>query len=209
MKKIFYIAWVVCQTTSIFGITVTSGTTSISGTGTHTNPQLALSPVGRAMSIWTETFPNQVEAAYFNGASWEASIVLATGSFPQVDVDGVGNAVAVWLDTSNNQVYSARFSITTQTWSNFTQLSTSGVNAAPRISVNSSGYAVSVWVLSSPIQIVASTFDPSTLTWSTPTVLVEGSGSFPNVSLDDQNNGILEWSSAGFGIQAITFSIKN
>ncbi len=193
---------------SAHAITVTSGITSISGTGTHVNPELAVSPAGRAVAVWTEAFPNRVEAAYFNGAAWQTPVIIANGSFPQVAIDLNGNAITVWLDTSTNQIFSSRLNAVTGTWSPPLQLSTSGINAAPQIAVNLNGNALAIWVLSTPfIQILGSSFNVTTMTWSTPQVLVSGTGSFPQVGLDNFDNGIVMWIDTQFGVETVTVSI--
>ena len=184
------------------------GATVVSGTGIHINPNLVISPdSGRAVTIWTEN-SNRIEAAYFNGASWLNPIIIGNGSFPQVGIDANGNALAVWLNTSNSQVLSSRFDPNAVTWSTPLQLSTDLINASPQIAVNKSGNALAVWVSTNPTQLKGSSFNASTMVWSTPVALVTGTGSFPQVALDNGNKGIVMWTDTSAGIVAATVSIR-
>lgn len=206
----FFMKWLLTLLffhSTLFGLTVTSGLTSISSSGIDTNPQLAISPNGQAIAAWTKSFPNQVETAYFNGRTWGTPVVLDVGSFSQVGIDRNGNAFVIWLNTNNNQIFTSRYTAATGAWSSPRQLSTSGVNGAPQIAVNLQGNAVAVWVLSSPLQLVAATYNVSTGVWSSPTALVAGTGSFPKVALDNSNNGVIIFTDNQFGIEAFTITV--
>ncbi|NGX62221.1 MAG: hypothetical protein K940chlam9_01715 [Chlamydiae bacterium] len=211
MKRLLVLLAILLHPVLCQAITVTSPITDISGTGAQASPLLAISDEqGRAAAVWTENFPIRVEVAYFNGMNWQPSVRLGTGSFPNIDIDGSGNATVIWLDTATNQILTSRYSVSSGAFSPPLQISASnvgGVNAAPKIAVNSHGHAIAVWVLGSPLQLIASTCDPSTNTWSSPVTLVTGVGSFPQVALDNNNNGIVLWTSPQFGIESITISI--
>ncbi len=194
-----------------YGLTVTSGITTVTGRGNIANRQLEASASGKAVAIWTESsFSTQVQAAYFNGTAWLAPRTLATGAFPQVGVASNGNAHAVWLNTLNtgsSQIFAALFNPSINAWSFPIQLSFSGINSAPQIAVNSSGNALAVWIQNYPPSIQASTFNASNSTWSPPIALISGSVTFPQVTLNDSNQGIVMWFGPTFGIEAITVSV--
>ncbi len=197
-----------CST--LYGITVTSQT-EISGTGLDSNPKLALSPAGPAMALWTQNNPFQVETAYFTGTTWLSPFVIDSGTFPQIAIDQSGNAIAVWLKNPSNlisnptQVFTSRFDAATLTWSPPFQLSNEQFPAAtPQIAMNLQGNAIAIWITSNPQQIRAATFSVTTGAWSTPTTLVLGSGSFPQVELDESNQATVLWLNSNFLVNATT-----
>ncbi len=192
---------------SLYGLSILSGPTVISGTGRNSSEQIAIATTGKAMAIWVNN-QNQIQASYFNGTTWGAALNIATGSFPQVGIDGSGNATAIWLsiNISTSQIFTSRYTAATGTWSTPILQSTGGINASPQIAVNTLGYALAIWVVSSPQSIIATSYNPSTATWATPVTLATGTG-FPLVVLDNLNHGIVTWTDPNAEIEALTVSV--
>ncbi len=207
MKK--YLLCLIFLHATLFALSITSGPTTLSSGGNNTNPQIVLSSGGTAMAIWTNS--NQISASFYDGSSWTLYNNYFSGNFPKIGIDASGNAILIWLtvgfSASSNQIYYARFTASLKTWSSAIQLSSGGINASPQIAVNSSGNALAVWYNSTSQEILARSYNASTGVWSSSLSLVSGTSSFPQVSIDDLNKGIVVWLTPSFSVQAENVSI--
>lgn len=132
-----------------------------------TSPQIALSPAGSAVAVWSAANDDRstpwtatIWAAHFTNGRWDVPVIVGTGAsfFPGLDVavDARGSAIAVWVQVSasatdlieevRGTVYASRF-VPGPGWGVPTRVGTTGGNdLRPRIAMNPEGNAFVVWL---------------------------------------------------------------
>ena len=131
--------------------------------GYPTSPQIAMSPAGSAVAIWSSAdhdrstpWAGTVWAALFIDGRWNAPVIIGTnglfGTGEDVAMDARGAAIAVWnqgvpseTGYAEGTLYASRF-VPGEGWGLPARIGTAGgSDLAPRIAVDPEGNAFVVW----------------------------------------------------------------
>lgn len=150
-------------------------------------PQVAISPDGYAVVVWT--YDGILKGATYEfGGDWSTPVDIAeNASSPQIKIGGAGNAIAVWLSDGNVK---SSFLPYGGKWSSPVNIS-NGDGSEPQLAMNPSGLAVAAWKSENCMNVSHVQFGQN---W-TPPVQIKGS-SFINqssIAVNLQGNALLVW----------------
>jgi hypothetical protein len=168
--------------------------------------QVALSPSGEAVAIWSATvggFSLVQTSTRPPGGDWSARQTIsspsATADDARVRMDGQGNAVAAWFDTTNDQV-----KVRTRSggaWGSIQSITSAGTSVRDvQLAVGGDGTAVLAWAGSDGAnqRVRVATREPGGASFSAGTVL-SPAGANPDeesgVAVDPAGNRYVIWGS--------------
>jgi hypothetical protein len=164
-------------------------------------PQITMDSAGNAIAVWAHydgISHSKVRANYFDvtDTNWGTSNQIETNplssAFPQAAMDGAGNAIVVWHDHGLNQGTVWAKALFDGIWSDNENLTGETVIAAsPQIATNAADDGIVVWT-----QWDGSRNSIWAITTTTGAVEIQstyGSGSFPQIAMDDAGNAIAVW----------------
>jgi len=120
-------------------------------------PQVAITPGGKAIVVWNATNEKHLAISFINsatqaagGTDWTAPVGIR-GSFegegPQVAITPAGEAVAIWGASYNEE---SNINVSSRPakgpWKGAAQLATPGPFPQPRLAMTSKGEAIGAWV---------------------------------------------------------------
>jgi hypothetical protein len=197
--------------------------TDLIGTDISQDPRCAIDSNGNAVAVWH--IEGETKAAFFNGTSWEAPIVLGPGTAidgndgPAVVMDLNGNATVVW-ETEEGDIVTS-FRLPNGTWSAPLTISQPGTDNsfAPEqsnetLAVNRAGDVIAIWVstnIDSGLITNVSAFKPFGLPWQAPEFISDltGDSSNTNIGLADCAFAVALWDAdSGEGNSQVLASIN-
>ncbi len=181
------------------------------GSGFIWNPEVAITPDGKAIVIWAEDNGSDVNilvSHYTPGTGWSTPEPVESSansaSQPHVAIDASGNAMAVWTqkDGTSTNVYARRYDASTSQWGAIELLDTNDFTAySPKVAMTSTGDAIVVWTQSdgSRLSLWSRNYDASTATWGrTQLAETDNTGSIwppeqVRLAMDENGNAIAAW----------------
>lgn len=177
----------------------------LSATGQHgDNPQIAFSPSGDAIAVWSRG--GIIQGATYDavagtwGAVTDLSVPGQPATDPQIAFSPTGDAIGVWerSDGSNTIMRWAKYTGATKTWGTTAALSASGQNSDnAHIVFDASGNALAVWQRSNGSHTIArgARYIGAANTWgATEDLSASGQNAqAPSVAMDGSGNAIAVW----------------
>jgi len=168
--------------------------------------RLAVGNDGTAVAVWSKSKgqARNIQAARYNGTSWEAHVNLESNNgiaqSPQVVVDGAGNAIVVWLqpDNSVNSIWYNFYDAGGVGWGTEDVLElTDDVAYAPQVAMDSNGDAIVAWAQdngSGTNAIYAAKYTAGA-SWSAAESIGAGTsnGYTAQIAMDTDGNAIAIW----------------
>lgn len=169
------------------------------GLGNVAEPQIAMTPDGRAVAVWTQvddtsTLTSLWSSSFAPGEGWSMPRLIETDtavsvSTPRVAIAPGGSAMAVWTESSSSG---------TKVWANFNVGGTSwlvpeefdrfdGDDAAqPHVAMDAAGNAVAVWQVGTETRASRYTSNG----WDESVVIMSSTEGPPYVAVDPAGNAI-------------------
>jgi hypothetical protein len=176
--------------------------------GTAAVPQIAFDGLGNAVAVWYQsdgTRNNIWANSYTSGTGWGSTELIETDNAgntfnPQIAFDGQGHGVAVWVqsDGTRNSTWAGTYTSGTG-WSTAGKIENNETEStgSPQIAFSGDGTAIATWSQSTLSQknIWSNTYSFVT-GWGSAELLEtnDGSGTLPQIAIDDSGNAIVVWS---------------
>jgi hypothetical protein len=172
----------------------------ILGAGDAREPQLAMSPSGEAVAVWTQPDAGTTRTSLWSssyradGGGWTMPRLIENDDTdsviaPRVAISPVGSAMAVWTQDNGMRTHVwANFNVNGTSWLVPEQLEPfeTGSSAQPHVAMDYAGNAVAVWQAGSDVK--ASRYADSG--WTVPEVIMNNTEGPPFVAVDPRGNAV-------------------
>ncbi len=190
-----------------------SGAETISsGSGSATDPQIAVDANGNALAVWSQqdgAYYSIYANSYRNGL-WGTAVTIETdnngnATRPQVAFDANGNALAVWAQSNGvvTHVWANRYATSifvVGSWATARMIETvnSGNAEIPQLAVDPNGNAMAIWLKwdGTRYNLWANRFTVPSLDWGTATLIEHedlGHAGNASIAVDASGNAMAVW----------------